>query len=111
MSANLSPEQTAAALDESTRPLCETCARRFPSGKCGALAVLASPWARFIAAPYADDPGQRRQRALVAGMQVDTDAAEDYRRGAANFCDAFRSAGTAPADEGRGILINLGGEE
>lgn len=91
--------------------LCQSCRRLRSTGGCLAIDIIDSPWAAFIAAPYDDDPGQRRQRALVADMQHDTNTAEDYRRGAANFCDAFRSAGTAPADEGRGILINLGGEE
>lgn len=99
--------------------LCRSCRRlrlkvRNPAdiGGCLALDVVASPWARFIAAPYADDPGQRRQRALVADLQSDTDAAEDYRRGAVDWCEAFRSAESAPADEGRGIALMLdGGEE
>lgn len=92
--------------------LCQMCRRLRSTGGCLALDVVASPWARFIAAPYADDPGQRRQRALVADLQSDTDAAEDYRRGAVDWCEAFRSAESAPADEGRGIALMLdGGEE
>lgn len=96
--------------------LCQQCRRLRSTGGCLALAIVDSPWARFIAAPYPDDPedstaADRKRSRLLRSMQHDTDAAEDYRRGATRFCDAFRSTGSAPADEGRGILINLDTEE
>ena len=86
---------------------CQRCRRLRTDGGCLAIAILDSPWAQFIAAPYANDPGQRRQRDLADNMQADTDAAEDYRRGAAEFCEAFRSDTSSPAKEGWGTLINL----
>lgn len=118
MSTPLTPEEVTASQDATERPLCAGCARRLADGRFAALAILSSPWARFIAAPYQADPedptaADRKRARLIGSMQSDTTAAEDYRRGATEFCEAFRSADSAPADEGRGILINLdadGGE-
>lgn len=79
--------------------LCQQCRRLRSSGGCLALDIIDSPWGRCIAAPYPDDPGRQRQRALIGDMQADTDAAESYRCGAAGFCEAFRPASTSPAEE------------
>jgi len=84
--------------------LCHLCRRLLPlTSRCRALEVLErpaeKPWAAFIAAPYTDDEDGSRLAKLVATLQADTDAAEGYRLGHTEHCDAFRPSTTSPADE------------
>jgi hypothetical protein len=96
--------------------LCQDCRRNLPrSGRCTAIAVILEPclteqerkdgeqerrtWSVFCAAPYAVDvdPTNARRRKLGADLQADTDTALDYRRGAEDFCSAYRPRSTSPA--------------
>lgn len=86
--------------------LCQLCHRLLPrTGRCRAIEVLdlprpEHPWARFIVAPYADDDTGTRHVRLAKQMRRTTDAAELYRLGESDHCEAFRPKTTSPADEG-----------
>jgi len=78
---------------------CQSCRRcSLPSGRCIAMAILSTPWAAILAARGPQE-SEGEHRARLATLQADTDAAEGYRLGHAEHCDAFRPSTTSPADE------------